>query len=143
MRSSILLALSIFFLLVLPRAAVAQAEPGHVYLALHWKANPGSEAAYSQAYREVVRPVWTQVQRQGGIVSFLELSKNVGSTGEATHLILTEFEDWEAYGRFGQQLEQASQAVFSRPWAEVSEERFVPLRIPYRSEIYMAPPGGM
>lgn len=143
MRSSILLALSILLVPALPRDAVAQAQPGHVYVALHWKANPGSEAAYSQAYREVVRPVWTQVRRQGGIVSFLELSKNAGSTGEATHLILTEFEDWEAYGNFGQELEKASQVVFSRPWAEVSEERFVPLRVPFRSEIYVAPPGGM
>jgi hypothetical protein len=123
--------------------AQSQSTPGHVYLALHWKANPGSEAAYSQAYWQVVRPVWGEAKRQGNIVSFLELSKNTGDTRDASHLILIEFQDWETYGNFNQSLEQASQVVFGRPYAEVSAEKFLPLRTAVRSEVYVAPPGGM
>lgn len=125
------------------QTAQSQSTPGHVYLTLHWKANPGSEAAYSQAYWEVVRPVWGEAVRQDNIVSFLELSKNTGDTRDASHLILVEFEDWEAYGSFNRSLEQASQAVFGRPFAEVSAEKFVPFRTAVRSEVYVAPPGGM
>ena len=126
-----------------PPMLQAQAEPGHVYQLIHWKAYPGSEAEYSQAYREVVRPIWSDARENGAIVSFLELSKNTGDTGEASHLILTEFEDWEALGNFGQALERASQQIFGRPYAEVSAERFVPLREAVKTEIYVAPPGGM
>lgn len=126
-----------------PQMLHAQSEPGHVYQLIYWKANPGSGAEYSQAYWEVVRPIWSRAQEEGAIVSFLELSKNTGDTGEASHLILTEFEDWEALGSLGQALEQASQEIFGRPYAEVSAERFVPLREAVKTEIYVAPPGGM
>ena len=131
------------FVLAGAQPAQSQSAPGHVYLALHWKANPGSEAAYNQAYWQVVRPVWGEAMRQGNIVSFLDLSKNTGDTRDASHLILVEFEGWEAYGNFNQSLERASQAVFGRPYAEVSAERFVPFRTAVRSEVYVAPPGGM
>ena len=129
--------------LLAPKVALAQSEPGHVYQVLHWKAHTESQAAYSQAYWDIVRPVWTEAVRRGRLVSFLELSKNAGDNQDATHMILTEFEDWEAYANFGQALEEASQAVLGRPYAEVSAEEFEPLRDPVRSELYVTPPGGM
>lgn len=121
----------------------AQSEPGHVYVTYMFKAHPESETAYSQAYWEVLRPIWSRVRTQGGIVSYLDLSKVAGATGNDTHMVFVEFPDMQAFGNFAQELDRASQAVFGRPYAEVAAERFAPVRDPYRTDVYTTPPGGM
>ncbi len=136
------LILATAMVVAIPGLSEAQSTPGHVYQLLHWKAVPGSNAAYSQAYREVVRPVWSEIKRQGGIVDFYELAKSIGDTAEASHLIITIFEDWEAYSNFGQAADRASRALFGRPYSEVSGERFVPLRQQVRTEVYLSTGAG-
>ena len=99
--------LAVSLALLAPQFVLAQSVPGHVYRVIQRKAHPGSEAAYSQTYWDVLRPIWDQVVRQGGLISYVELSKSVGDTRDSTHMVFTEFEDWEAYANFGQELEEA------------------------------------
>lgn len=122
-----------------PEIAGAQSVPDHLYVTHVWKVRPGSEAAYDRAYREVVRPIWSQLRTRSDIVSFLELSMESGDTEDHSHMILVEFEDQEALDNYGDALDAASQEVFGRPYAEVSEERFAPLRDAVRSDTYRSP----
>lgn len=118
----------------------AQSRDGHVYSVLSFAAHTGEEAQYTSAYREVLRPLFDRLVRQGAIVSYLDLVKNTGSPS-STHMVLVEYPNWAAFGETQEKLDEASRAIFNRPFAEVAAERFTPFREPHGSEIYTAPPG--
>ena len=143
MRVSRLGTLLLAVLLAAPAALAAQSESGHVYQLNVFRANSGMEAAYSQSYHEYLRPIWSEIVRNGDMVSFVDLWKQAGDLTTGTHMILLEFESWDDYASFGASAERASRSVTGRPWADISAQEFVPLRQILRTEVYAAPPSGM
>jgi len=132
-----LLAVSLAFLA--PQVAVAQSQEGHVYAVAWYNAHTGQETAYSQGYRDWVRPVFDELVRQGAIVSYLDLAKNTG-TEASTHMIIIEYANWAALDGLAQAQDEASRRVLGRPFSEVIDD-FNQMRDPVGSEIYIAPPG--
>ncbi len=90
----------------------------------------------------LVFKVFDQLVSRGSIVSYLQLRKSTGDLTDSTHMILTEYENWDAYANFPQALDAASQEVFGRPWVQVRGDTFFSLREEVRTEIFIAPPPG-
>ena len=129
--------------LVMPHAAIAQAEAGHVWSVNELRAHPGQEAAYVQAIQEFDVPIIEEVIRRGGAISQMLLVKQAGNMANGTHLLIIEYEDWDDYVNVDQALDEASRSLFGRPYAELAAEEYMPMRDVIRREIYVAPPGGM
>ena len=136
-----LILLAGLLVLAMPQASAAQSTDGHVYTVAWYNAHTGQEAAYSQGYREWLRPVFNELVSQGAIVSYLDLAKNTGSAN-STHMIIIEYASWGAVGELTEKLDAASRSVLGRPFTEVVEQ-FDQMRDPNGNEIYTAPPGGM
>ena len=136
-----LILLAGLLVLAMPPASAAQSTEGHVYTVAWYNAHTGQEAAYSQGYREWLRPVFNELVSQGAIVSYLDLAKNTGSAN-STHMIIIEYPSWAAVGELTGKLDAASRSVLGRPFTEVVEQ-FDQMRDANGNEIYTAPPGGM
>ena len=129
-------------LLTASLAVSAQSTAGHIYQIIEWRALPGHADAYSQSYHDFLRPIWSEVVRRGGMVGYTDLTKQSGDT-PGTHLLLVEWANQATFESWGEALDAASRSVTGRPWAQISEEVFLPLRGPtqVRAEVYVAPPG--
>ena len=121
-------------------SAYAQSQQEHVYEVSYYRAHTGSENAYSKTWQDVIVPIFNELVSRGSIVSYLQLRKSVGDLTDSTHMILTEYPNWDAYANFSQAIEAASQEVFGRPWVQVRGDTFFTLREEVRNEIFMAPP---
>ena len=132
-----------FMALLVPQIALAQAEAGHVWSVNELRAHPGQESAYTQAIQEFDQPIMEEVIRRGGAVSQIMLIKQAGNMANGTHLLIIEYEDWDAYINVDQALDEASRSLFGRSYAEVAAEEFMPMRDVIRRDVYLAPPEAM
>jgi len=132
------LQLCLILLVLVPAGVGAQAEPGHVYRVISYRAHTELAGEYSQAYRTEARPVYDELVRRGSISSYLLLVKDAGS-GDSTHMIIVEFPDWESAGRFQENIDAAARTALGRPWS-TSQELFLPMRELVSTDLYIAPP---
>ena len=128
---------------VVPNLVLAQPVDGHVWLVNELRAHSGQETAYTEALQEFDIPVTEEVIRRGGAVSQTFLVKQAGNMANGTHLLIIEFASWEDYANSDEAYDEASMALFGRPYTEVAAEEFVSMRDVIRREVYLAPPGGM
>lgn len=121
-------------LLVPASALPAQTTPGRVYWVGFYQALPGKAAAYSKALTDVADPVLDELVRRKLIVSHVQLAQ-YGGAGENTNLVILEFPTWAALDTYDAKLDEASQVVLHKPWAEATAG-FAELRRLVRIEIY-------
>ena len=116
----------------------AQAEEGHVYRVISYRAHTEQANDYSQAYRTEARPVYDELVRRGSIASYLLLVKDAGS-GDSSHMIMIEFPDWASVGQFQRNIDAAARSALGRPWS-ASQELFLPMREMISTDLFVAPP---
>ncbi len=109
--------LLVVLMLLVSASAFAQSQPGHVYTLRHHKVHADKVAEYNAVYAEVVRPVLDRLKADGHIVSYLDLQQTMG-TGETSHLLIIEFENYAAMDDANAKNNAASQAVLGRPYQE-------------------------
>jgi hypothetical protein len=116
----------------------AQVQSGRVYRVATYKAHTDRAGDYSEAYRDLARPVYDEMVRRGSIVSYRLLVKDSGS-GDSTHMIIIEFADWASVGQFDQNIDAAATSALRRPWSSV-QEVVIPMRELISSDLYEGPP---
>src|SRR5882724_908213 len=121
-------------IITLATPLAGQSAPGHVYWAGFYQALPGKAAAYNRALTEIADPVLDELVRRKQMVSHVQLAQYTGA-GENTNLVILEFPNWAALDTYDAKLDEASQAVLHKPWAEATAG-FVDLRRLVRIEIY-------
>src|SRR5207244_10013424 len=121
-------------LLALAAPLVGQARRRHFYHVNYYHVRPGQEKAYDSALVDVVTPVFDELVKRKAVVSYLLLTKTVGS-GENTHLVIVEVATPSAEGTFQRELDAASQALFRKSWSDATV-RFPELRGFIHAELY-------
>jgi hypothetical protein len=131
-------AVGVVLAVLAPVQSSAQAEDGHVYRVISYRAHTEQANDYSQAYRTEARPVYDELVRRGSIASYLLLVKDAGS-GDSSHMIIIEFADWASAGQFPQNIDAAARAALGRSWS-TSQDLFLPMREMVSTDLYVAPP---
>jgi len=114
--TSLLLSVLLAGALSIP-AVSAQSEPGHVFTVRYHKVHPGKTAEYNAVYGNVVRPLFEKLKADGDIVSFLDLQEIYGD-GDATHILIVEFESQAASEGLNEKFEAGAQDLFGQSFQE-------------------------
>lgn len=107
----------VVLMLLVSASAYAQSQPGHVYTLRHHKVHADKVAEYNAVYAEVVRPVLDRLKADGHIVSYLDLQQTMG-TGETSHLLIIEYENYAAMDDANAKNNAAAQAVLGKGFQE-------------------------
>jgi len=126
-----------------PTLAASQDNAGHVWAVNELRAHPGQETAYLQAIQRFDLPIGQEVIRQGKAVSQTLLVKQAGNMEDGTHLLIVEYANWDDYIHATEALDEASRALFGRPYNQLAAEEYMPLRDVIRRDVYLSPAPAM
>ena len=115
---------------------IAQAESGHVWMVIHYKAFSGHEAEYTTAMAEHSQPMLNRLVENGALVSYLDIQQNAGD-GETSNMLIFEFLNWTARDSFSAALVTAIQEVSGETYDEYTAH-FAPHREVLRTEYWTA-----
>jgi hypothetical protein len=123
--------------------AAGQNDSEHVWSVNELRAHPGQEATYLEAIQRFDIPIGQEVIRRGKAVSQLLLVKQAGKMEDGTHLLIIEYATWDDYIHAAESLDEASRSLFGRPYDQLAEEEYMPLRDVIRRDVYLSPPPAM